>query len=865
MKIKLLLFSLVSLATGGSLFAQGIPYQLNPPAPNARVLFCPVPDGGYPCPSPVTVYSDSAATLTVAQPISIGSGGNLSVYFASGTTSWTVQLLGTGYGPQNRYVVAGSSSSSSPSSLTSVVSSGLMAEYRILPTETVASLVDYSNSGNGAVGTVGTAPTIATVTGGLVCTGIGAVKLPATLNSALTVQLYLSYPPNGNTQTTNGLLQGNGANAIQLVLYGSSVSDVWGPAINGNYRIRSTSPGNTFKSASRDLFAGTNALTYLLDTNDRFFIGTQETDYVQSSNSAGLQTNGQYQLCGLTPTYANATIFYAVFYNRVLTTAEIAQNVQYMTNAMAARNVPLFPFPPITDRTNQIVCDGDSLTAGGASYCNNIQGVGIPSNAVSNAFIAPIYQTNDQGKQGGGAATIQPATFTVDSAYRTSAANNIAALWIGTNDNLASLTYPLTRRYCTDRHKVGWKCIVGTMISRTSEDSTKNQLNALLRTHWPEFADGLMDFAANPNLGADGASANATYFSDGIHLTSTGSAIINNIGQRAIDRVYGNTPSSGAIQTAPPQFQVVQSAVTNCPTAASCTAVFPNANAAGNFIFVAALSGNNGAITTPTDTRVNTYSSEAASVVINSSNTMQAFYAPNIGAGANTVTVGWSASNSGGVVMAIEYSGVATVSPLDAASTNGTVTANAFSTNAVTTTAVNELLIAFAFTLGPAGTWSIGPSAVSLYYSGRINNSGTDSGALSDSLSNAAGAYTSTFTYSGTQARAGFGLAAFKVGTPAGTYAMADQDLFLYCNPSANTTAVNTTVTLPDAIGLTGQTITIKNTQNAGASTCTLSAVNSETIDGAATLVIANKATVTLLSVLTSPQAGGANWVNVNF
>jgi len=94
---------------------QGVPYQLNPPAPNAQVQFCPVPDGGYPCPSPLTVYSNSAATQVVAQPISVGSGGNLSVYFAAGTSSWTVQLLGQGYGPQNRYVVAGGSSSvSSP-------------------------------------------------------------------------------------------------------------------------------------------------------------------------------------------------------------------------------------------------------------------------------------------------------------------------------------------------------------------------------------------------------------------------------------------------------------------------------------------------------------------------------------------------------------------------------------------------------------------------------------------------------------------------------------------------------------------------------------------------------------------------------
>jgi len=143
--------------------------------------------------------------------------------------------------------------------------------------------------------------------------------------------------------------------------------------------------------------------------------------------------------------------------------------------------------------------------------------------------------------------------------------------------------------------------------------------------------------------------------------------------------------------------------------------------------------------------------------------------------------------------------------------------------------------------------------------------------AITDSLSTVTGSYSTAFGFalspSGqlTGLAGGTGLAAFKVGTPAGTYTMADQDIVLYCNPSANPTAVNTTINLPDAIGLTGQTVTIKNTQNAGASTCTAAAVNSETIDGSATLAIANKAAVTLLSVLTSAQAGGANWINVNF
>jgi|SRR6267378_4731043 len=86
---------------------------------------------------------------------------------------------------------SGSFSGSSNSNLTQITQSGLMAEYRILPTETVTSLIDYSGNGNTATGTTGTAPTIIANTGGINCGGAGAVTLPSALNSALTVMVYM--------------------------------------------------------------------------------------------------------------------------------------------------------------------------------------------------------------------------------------------------------------------------------------------------------------------------------------------------------------------------------------------------------------------------------------------------------------------------------------------------------------------------------------------------------------------------------------------------------------------------------------------------------------------------------------------------
>lgn len=101
-KYLLLLSSLILLCASGAK-AQGVRYQLSPPAPNAQVYVCPSPDGGYPCPTQQAIYSDSALTQVIAQPANLGSGGFFSFYVAAGT--YTIQLAGPGYNSSNRQVV----------------------------------------------------------------------------------------------------------------------------------------------------------------------------------------------------------------------------------------------------------------------------------------------------------------------------------------------------------------------------------------------------------------------------------------------------------------------------------------------------------------------------------------------------------------------------------------------------------------------------------------------------------------------------------------------------------------------------------------------------------------------------------------
>ncbi len=86
------------------------------------------------------------------------------------------------------------------------------------------------------------------------------------------------------------------------------------------------------------------------------------------------------------------------------------------------------------------------------------------------------------------------------------------------------------------------------MISRgltdsfgTSVDADKDVYDGLiLSTAKSAGADGVIDFAANPNLGADGANTNATYFqSDRTHPTAAGQLLLASAASNALNYYFG--------------------------------------------------------------------------------------------------------------------------------------------------------------------------------------------------------------------------------------------------------------------------------------------------------------------------------------
>ena len=74
--------------------AQGIPFAVNPPAPNARLTVCTAPAAGNPCTNTVNIYGDFALTQLISQPVFIGPTGAYTFFYASFSAPVQVQISG---------------------------------------------------------------------------------------------------------------------------------------------------------------------------------------------------------------------------------------------------------------------------------------------------------------------------------------------------------------------------------------------------------------------------------------------------------------------------------------------------------------------------------------------------------------------------------------------------------------------------------------------------------------------------------------------------------------------------------------------------------------------------------------------------
>ena len=185
---------------------------------------------------------------------------------------------------------------------------------------------------------------------------------------------------------------------------------------------------------------------------------------------------------------------------------------------------------------NRVIFDGDSLTRGlgastpGGTYVSQVA-----------PLLGPGWETRNLGI--GGQMTMDvlaDAATQIDSQFDASLNANVVCLWIGSNDIWQQLpaneTYARIVEYSEDRQAAGFKVVVGSVMPRNLTpyaQTQRQELNALLREHWQEFADGFADFAAEPRLQNY---LDTDYFADKVHPTDAGYAIVAPIATAAIQQ-----------------------------------------------------------------------------------------------------------------------------------------------------------------------------------------------------------------------------------------------------------------------------------------------------------------------------------------
>lgn len=171
------------------------------------------------------------------------------------------------------------------------------------------------------------------------------------------------------------------------------------------------------------------------------------------------------------------------------------------------------------------------------------------------------------------------------------------------------------------------------------------------------------------------------------------------------------------------------------------TAVFDSNNTAGNVIILYAHTHNARDVQSISDTLGNTYVEKVAKTCHPTRNRCGSLWiAENIAAGANTVTLTWSANETAGVLIVTEYSGLATSNSFDVtASADGNSTAPD-SGNSPTTSQNDELIVG-ALTLDGLKTVTAGSTYT-------LRSPGFERAGLEDKVVSSSGQYNADFSLS---------------------------------------------------------------------------------------------------------------------
>jgi lysophospholipase L1-like esterase len=197
-------------------------------------------------------------------------------------------------------------------------------------------------------------------------------------------------------------------------------------------------------------------------------------------------------------------------------------------------------------RAARVLFDGDSICVGADATGVVIQARGLAKRAYELLSPKPhTYCTAQSGMQLTErivAASFDATVLRFLDAYTSDP--HIVLVTFGTNDltiggRTAAQIYADLQTYCAAVRAEGGQVIVCTILPNNAwngtQQTTRNDYNTLVRTNWASFADGLCDYAVDPTMGPQAASADTTLYGDGLHVTELGHSYLAPITAAAVN------------------------------------------------------------------------------------------------------------------------------------------------------------------------------------------------------------------------------------------------------------------------------------------------------------------------------------------
>lgn len=228
---------------------------------------------------------------------------------------------------------------------------------------------------------------------------------------------------------------------------------------------------------------------------------------------------------------------FAAFYSRVLSTVE--------RDALKAASDSLWD---CISTGGVLILNGDSIMAS-STAATLFDGIGHRLYPLLNNK-PKVFNFAGGGEQLVNDLVGGSSNFTTDEGAvlsRYTGDRRVTFVFKGTNDMcLAGRTpvqlYADLQSYCASVRSGGGLVVVATLLPRTaygpSSAANFDTYNADVRANWATFADGFVDYASHPIMGAAGAASNTTLYLDGLHPTPYGNSLLAAAAAPEINRVF---------------------------------------------------------------------------------------------------------------------------------------------------------------------------------------------------------------------------------------------------------------------------------------------------------------------------------------